>query len=131
MVIAYKTPSITGIGKAHFVAAMRAGIQEDLDGAVFLAANDHAIFTHVSGEKIARIGNLRIMSNKQPATGKNLLHFPVVNGLFLEHAAIQPAFVQIHVVVVTTIVLEFLNLHPSLLCGYPAVALLATVVAVD
>ena len=70
---------IASIGAAQPVAAVTADIQKGVHLALRIAHHQHGIFTHIGGEKIAGRGNLALMAQKEPAAGKDLLQFLLVD----------------------------------------------------
>src|SRR5690606_24525916 len=67
MIVADELPRVSGVGKTYLVATVRATVQKALYAAVFLANDDYVVLPHIGGDIVACLGNLRFVSNKQPA----------------------------------------------------------------
>src|ERR1051325_5049719 len=80
---------------ADLHAAVPAGIEKDMDLPGAVAAQQDRLFAHARDKKIARIGDLALMADKQPGAGKNLFLLLGVDLLVDKDLAADPAGVQI------------------------------------
>src|SRR5215831_5531990 len=64
---------------AHLHAAVAAGIEEDMDLARPVAAQDHRLLTHRGYEEIAGVRDLALMPDKEPAPGEHPLQLLAVD----------------------------------------------------
>jgi hypothetical protein len=62
--------AVTEIGATQTCPAMAAHVQKSTYGASGIARDQNRIFAHVGREEIAWMGNLRLMTEKQPAAGE-------------------------------------------------------------
>ena len=58
---------------------MPADVEERADGAIGLADHDHRIFSHVGRDEIAGLGNLRLVTEEQPAAREDALELELVD----------------------------------------------------
>jgi hypothetical protein len=70
---------------------MAAGIEEYMNPALVVAAQDDGLVTHTGDEKIARFGNLAVVADEQPGAGEEFLQFLAVNIRRGEDVAIDGA----------------------------------------
>src|SRR5262245_31137929 len=75
-------PAVIGAGEdgrrpfvvaAHLHAAMAAGIEEDVDAAGPVAAQDHRLLAHRRHEIVARLGDLAFVPDMQPGAREDAL----------------------------------------------------------
>jgi hypothetical protein len=86
---------VTLFGPADGVAAVAAGIEEDLDAAVFVADDDDAVLADVVEEEVSRVGDLALVSHEEPGPGEDSLQFESVDRLIGENAARDRALVLV------------------------------------
>ena len=86
MVRADKRGSVAGVGAAHPVATMAAHVQERVDLAVLPAGDQHRVLAHISGEEVAGLGYLGLMTQEEPTPGKDALQLLLVDVLLDEDA---------------------------------------------
>src|SRR6266704_445358 len=76
------TPAMVGAGEdggvalvvaAHLHPAMAARIEEDVDVAGAVAAQDDGLLAHPRGGEIAGVGDLALMPDEEPRAGEDLL----------------------------------------------------------
>jgi hypothetical protein len=91
-------PRVVGAGEqrrialvvaAHFHSAVTARIQEDMDRAGAIPAEEHGLFAHARLEKIARLRNLTLVADEQPSAAEQVLEFVPVR--FVAHEDV-PAY---------------------------------------
>jgi hypothetical protein len=63
----------------HFHATMAARIQEDMDLVFFVARENDRFSAHARGEKIARVGDLAFVPDKEPGPREHLVQFVLVD----------------------------------------------------
>ena len=95
MIVAGEAPDIAGFGKTNPVAAMRAGVKKNANLVIATARNDHRILTHVSREKIPRLGHLAFVCDEEPAARKDLLKLQSVDGIVPEDAPVDEASFEV------------------------------------
>ena len=74
-------------GPADGVAAVAAGVEQDLGAAFFVADDDDAVFADVGLEEVARVGDLGLVGHEVPGAGKDLLQLELVDLLVREDPA--------------------------------------------
>jgi len=87
MVVANKLAGVAEVGKADLVATVRAGVEEALHAAVFLADDQHIVFTHIGRDVVAGLGNLGFVGDEQPAAGEDALQLLIVDVAIPEDVA--------------------------------------------
>ena len=97
VVIADEPTGVPGIGEAHLVAAVRAGIEHDPDRSVGLAGDDHRIFAHVGRQEVSGTGDLAFVGNEQPRPRENAVQLLLVDVGIRKDPAVKPAFLEVHV----------------------------------
>jgi hypothetical protein len=75
-------PAVVGAGEersvallvaAHLHAAVAAGVQEDVDDALLVPAEDHRLLAHAGGEEVTGLGDQALVPYEQPGPGEELL----------------------------------------------------------
>src|SRR5215469_1174358 len=87
---------VADLGAAQSVAAMPADIQKGMHLARRVAHDENWVFTHVSGEEIARPRDLALMAQKEPAAGEDPLQFLLIDLGLDEDAATDQALLGIY-----------------------------------
>jgi len=70
MVGADEQRGVAGFVTADLHAAVPAGVQEDVNRAFCVAAEDDGFLTHAGDEEVPGVGNLAFMADEQPGSGK-------------------------------------------------------------
>src|SRR6202040_3765998 len=81
---------------AHLHAAVAARIQEDMDLARAVAAQDHRLLAHPRDEEIPRLWNLALVADKQPGAHEEPFQLFPVDLLVDKDLAADPPRVGIH-----------------------------------
>ena len=79
MIGADEARRIAVVGAAQPVAAMAADIEEGAHRPGAVAHHQNRVLAHRGGQEIARLGDLAVVTQKQPATGENPLQLRLVN----------------------------------------------------
>ena len=72
-----------------------ADVQEGADLAGAVADHEHRVLAHVGGEKVAGVGDLRLVAEEEPAAGKDLLQLLLVDFLVAEDAGVDDTVVGV------------------------------------
>ena len=87
---------VAGIGTADAIAAVAADVEEGADRAVGVAHHEDRVLAHVGGEVVPGIGDLGLVAEEQPAAGKDLLQFLLVDVGLDEDFLVEHPPVGIH-----------------------------------
>src|SRR6516164_1195082 len=87
---------VADLGATQPVAAMPADIQKGVHLARRVAHDENRVFTHVSGEEIARPRDLALMAQKEPGAGEDPLQFLLIDLGLDEDAATDQALLGIY-----------------------------------
>ena len=88
-------PGVAVVGSAEAIATVAADVEESVDLALPVAGDEDGIFAHVGGEEIARVGDLGLVAEEEPATRKDLLQFLLVDGFLAEDAGADQSLVKV------------------------------------
>ena len=89
-------PAVIGAGEdgrvalvvaAHLHAAVAAGVEEDVDLAFPVAAQDHRFLAHARDEEVAGVRDLALVADEQPGAGEQPLQLLLVDLLVDEDLA--------------------------------------------
>src|SRR5205085_11983651 len=76
---------------AYLHAAMAAGVEEHMDGAGTVAAEDHRFLAHAGDEEIAWLRDLALVADEEPGAGEDPLLFLPIDRLVDEDFAADPS----------------------------------------
>jgi len=98
-------PAVIGAGQdggvtlviaANLHAAMPARVQEHMRLAHSVAAQDHRLFAHRRDKEVARVGDLALMTDKEPCAGEDAPQFLLVDLVVDKDLAADPPRRQVH-----------------------------------
>src|SRR5207248_7559671 len=78
VIAARERRGVSAFVEADPVPAMAAGIKEGVDAASGVAPYDHGVFAHEAGDVVARLRNLRLVADEEPAARKDALDLQLV-----------------------------------------------------
>src|SRR5262245_43399605 len=87
---------IAYLGATQPVAAMAADVEKGMDLPSAVPHDQHGVFSHVGAEEIARVSNLALMAEEQPAAREDLLQLLLVDLLVDEDTPTNEALLDIH-----------------------------------
>src|SRR5262249_12955689 len=87
MICAGEGGGVTGIGAAQPVATMAADIQKCVYLSAAVAHHQNRVFTHIGGEEIARLRNLALVAQIEPAAREDPLQLLLVDPALDKDAA--------------------------------------------
>jgi hypothetical protein len=73
VIVAGEAPCVAGLREADLIAAVRAGIEKHVHLALTVAADDHGVLAHVSGEEVAGVSHLAFVRDEQPGSREDAL----------------------------------------------------------
>ncbi len=79
VIAADEPPGIAAIVRAHHRAAMTAAVEQNVDLAIGMARDDHALAPHPRGDVVARVGNLAFVRDVKPGAAEDLRHLALEN----------------------------------------------------
>jgi len=83
------------LGPADGVAAMAAGVEQDVEAARLVPDDNNAVLADVAEEEIARVGDLRLVAHEVPGAGEDVLELELVDLLVGENLSLDEAFVAV------------------------------------
>src|SRR5262249_36560519 len=86
---------IAPIGPAEAITPMAAHIEKGMDLSLAVSSHENRVFAHGGAEEVARLGDLALMAQKQPAAGEDLLQLLLVDPPLDEDAPADQAPVGI------------------------------------
>src|SRR5262249_1378326 len=91
----HKAGGVTLLGPANGVAAVAAGVEQNLDAALAVADDDDAVLTDVGGEEVARLLDLALVAHEVPGASEDPLELQLVDVLVGKDAPIDRAFLDV------------------------------------
>src|SRR6516165_3150634 len=91
-----KGRGVAPIGPAQAVAAMAADVEKGVHVPLGVAHHEDWVLAHVGTQEVARLGDLALMAEKEPAASKDLLELLGVDVGLNEDASADQAALDIH-----------------------------------